>query len=638
MSRQVTPRTTLASLRKEAKRWLTALRANDREARARLERVLPQAPAAPGLRDIQLALAREHGVAGWTALRDRVEQPATLRHYERVADALVVAYATGERTAMELVWDYFGHRRVWAGMRRYVRLDLGKPEQLAADEPDAITLDDARFLVARRQGLGDWAALVAHAAALPQGAAIAASPVIVYAADPLGAPREATRSNAWDDVLAMLADERFGGLHAAGQMTDDLLARLGSLEHVTALDLAGSVRVTDAGIRQLARLPRLRRLDLARCGITDGGLAVLRELPQLEWLGLASTAITDAGARSLAACDQLRALDLSGTRTGDGAIRALAGKSRLRELRTGDAVTDAGLPLLHDIPAFARWLGEEARLELLELGTRPTFLVLRGGFTDPALAHLAGLEGLFALDLDDDRRVTAAGLAPLAELSHLGLLAVGATDAEMPAIAALPALVFLICQDTPAGDDGFVALARSRTLEYLWGRRCDNLGSRGFRALAELPALRSLSVSCKRVDDAALAALPRFPALRELMPIGVPDAGYRHIAACSELESLVLMYCRETTDASTEQITGLARLRRYLATYNQITDRTPQLLSTMPSLEQVTFEACAHLTTAGVATLARLPHLRELRLSGMRDVARDVVSAFPAGVRVSYAP
>ena len=35
----------------------------------------------------------------------------------------------------------------------------------------------------------------------------------------------------------------------------------------------------------------------------------------------------------------------------------------------------------------------------------------------------------------------------------------------MPAIAQLPALRFLIAQDTTAGDDGWVALGRSRTIE-----------------------------------------------------------------------------------------------------------------------------------------------------------------------------
>jgi hypothetical protein len=61
MSRELSAATTLESLKKEAKRWLKALRANAEHARARLTRVWPTAPAKPGLRDVQHALALEHG-------------------------------------------------------------------------------------------------------------------------------------------------------------------------------------------------------------------------------------------------------------------------------------------------------------------------------------------------------------------------------------------------------------------------------------------------------------------------------------------------------------------------------------------------------------------------------------------------
>jgi F-box/leucine-rich repeat protein 14 len=208
----------------------------------------------------------------------------------------------------------------------------------------------------------------------------------------------------------------------------------------------------------------------------------------------------------------------------------------------------------------------------------------------------------------------------------------------MPYIAAMAKLRFLMCQDTAARDDGFVALSRSQSIEYIWGRRCYNLRSRGFTALANMPALRSLSVSCKNVDDAGLSALPRFPALQELMPMDVPDDGYRHVGRCEGLESLILMYCRKTTDEATKHIVGLPRLTKYFASYTRIADRTPELLSGMASLEHIDFSTCTRLTNAGVTALARLPRLRELHLSGMPRVTPDVVAAFPATVRVIYSP
>jgi hypothetical protein len=61
MSRTLTPDSSLETLKKEAKRWLKALRAGDAQARRRLIAATPAAPANPGLRDVQLALAREYG-------------------------------------------------------------------------------------------------------------------------------------------------------------------------------------------------------------------------------------------------------------------------------------------------------------------------------------------------------------------------------------------------------------------------------------------------------------------------------------------------------------------------------------------------------------------------------------------------
>ena len=65
MSDELPRRRTLESLRKEAKRWLDALRQGSAEARTRLRQVLPEAIATPTLRDVQHALAREQGFPGW---------------------------------------------------------------------------------------------------------------------------------------------------------------------------------------------------------------------------------------------------------------------------------------------------------------------------------------------------------------------------------------------------------------------------------------------------------------------------------------------------------------------------------------------------------------------------------------------
>ncbi|HEX9605916.1 MAG TPA: hypothetical protein VF962_01685 [Gemmatimonadaceae bacterium] len=637
MPRQITPRTTLENLKREAKRWLNALHANVAESRARLQRVLPNASELPTLREVQHALALEHGLPSWTELKNRLAQDTPMRRYEKVAEALVTAYRTGEGSAMRIVWDYFGHMRAWDAMRRYLRLDLGKTEQPQSPDDDTITLGEAQYLVARMQGFESWQALSDFAASVPPGKTIAAKSVVAFSTDDAGVKKEVARSRDWDEIIVAMTEQQLPGLHASGQMTDDLLDRFSRLDHITALDLEGSKGVTDVGLAHLARLPRLQHLNLTGCGITDRGLEVLRRLPELESIVLTGTRVTDAGVANLAACDDLRAVDLCWTQTGDGAIRALAAKGKLRNFRSGNQVSDAGLALLHQLPVFKSWQGGEPRMSLLGFDAGPNFLMLRGTFTDRGMAQLVGLDGLFALNIDSDQlAITGAGLGPLVNLPHLGWLAFDAKDESMPYIAALPHLRFLMCQDTDATDEGFVALSRSQSIEHIWGRRSHNLRRRGFIALASMPALGHLSVSCKNVDDVGLSVLPQFPALRELMPMDVPDEGYRHIGRCERLESLVLMYCRNTTDVATEYIAGLPRLRKYFASYNRITDRTPEILSRVDSLKDVTFDSCAGLSNAGIAALARLPRLRELRVESMPRVTADVAAMFPPTVRVRY--
>ena len=552
-----------------------------------------------------------------------------------MAEALLEAYRTGTPAAMERHYGYTWHRRAWQGMRTYVQLGLGKRPNDGDDVE--ISLDDARYLIALEYGFDNWDALKQFVATMPVRTPVAAKPVRVISYDAReGEVETIAASRDWSAVIRLLAQQAAAGLDAEGQMTDAVLDAVSRVETITALALGGSKALTDDGVQCLARLPHLRHLDLSGTAVTDRGLEVLRHLSELESLRLVWTRVTDAGMAHLSHCERLQHVELSGTRTGDGAIRALAAKPSLHHFMSGNGVTDAGLAMLHELPVFKSWHGGETTMALLSYNAAPNQLVLRGPFTDRGMHRLRGLDGLFALNLDaSELSVTAAGLPPLVGLPNLGWLAFDAKNDAMPYIAEMPRLRFLGCQDTVAGDDGFVALSRSKSIEQIWGRRCHNLRRRGFIALSTMPALRGLSVSCLNVDDMGVSALPSFPALRELMPMDVPDGGYRHIGKCERLESLVLMYCRETTDAATEHIVGLPMLTKYFASYTRITDRTPELLSQISSLERITFDGCAKLTNDGIARLAGLPRLRELRISGQRITA-EVAGAFPASVKVHY--
>jgi hypothetical protein len=328
-----------------------------------------------------------------------------------------------------------------------------------------------------------------------------------------------------------------------------------------------------------------------------------------------------------------------GSPTGNGAIQALQSKPSLRNFSTGKLVTDAGLALLHNFPMLKKWHGGDVTSGGKEAVANAGRLLIDGPFTNAGLASLAGLEGVFDLDLFwHVSGITSDGFAHLVHLPNLGSLGCDgklSDDMAMRHIAAIPRLRKLRAQESVATDDGFVELSRSQTLEGFWGRVCPNFGSRGFAALSKMPALRSLGVGCRNVDDEALSTLPRFPSLRELTPIGVPDAGFSHVGRCARLERLTCMYCRDTTDLATEHIAPL-ELKYYYAGLTQITDRSLAILGRMQSLEQVELYECKHVTDAGLVFLAALPRLREVHLDGLLGVTLEGTQVFPGNVRVHH--
>ena len=85
MTSKLTPQSNLESLRKEAKRWLKALRAGDPQASERLAQIHP-GHEPPSLRVVQHALALEYGFPSWAALKRELEERALAArsHAERV--------------------------------------------------------------------------------------------------------------------------------------------------------------------------------------------------------------------------------------------------------------------------------------------------------------------------------------------------------------------------------------------------------------------------------------------------------------------------------------------------------------------------------------------------------------------------
>ncbi len=648
-TRRLPNRPSLGQLRKQAKELLQELRNGDPVALERLRKYKPNV-SDPVLAHAQFILAREHGFESWVKLVHHIQaaQPPELEQHRLIAKDLVAVYNSGDPEAATRLNDLFHSEINIDQIRDFIRDKLFNVTDTQR-RIDNFALDDAQLVVAQLYGFKDWDTLVQSSD--EAGGDLHSAPFVLSSKPPFYRidwtnnsiePRQPMSSKDWENVCAVIRELGLTKISSGNLIGDDDLEIISHLDQITSLNLDGSKRLTDKGLQYLARMPQLEELTLGG-QIADESLEVLSQLRELRTFHMYwQTNITDQGVANLRSCNKLEEVELLGCTVGDGAIAALAGKPNLRRFQTGRNVSDEGLGLLQQFPAFRTQQTEDPEYGLMSFGVAPTNLLIDGPFTRQGLSNLRGLDGLVGLSFfwhtsrlrGDDLQA----LDGLANLVYLGCQDALCDDDAMRHIAALPNLRMLMGQGAVATDQGFESLGRSQTIEYIWGRECPNFNSAAFVALSRTPALKGLAVSCKFVDDAALANLPDFPTLKELMPMDVGDDGFRHIGRSEQLESLILMYCRDTTDVATSHITGMKNLKKYHAGYTLITDVSLELLSRIESLEKISFEGCKFITDAGIPFLTTLPRLREVSIGGCPKVTRSGMKGFASSVRVNYDP
>ena len=120
---------------------------------------------------------------------------------------------------------------------------------------------------------------------------------------------------------------------------------LGPTDGEAECRIAGGTRITDLGVAKLARLEKLKRLDLSGAAITSNGLKSLGTLRNLRRLSLWNVkGIDDSAAPYLEALGNLTSLDLSNTSIGDATLGRLAALPDLQRLYVNETnVTPEGL-------------------------------------------------------------------------------------------------------------------------------------------------------------------------------------------------------------------------------------------------------------------------------------------------------
>ena len=215
----------------------------------------------------------------------------------------------------------------------------------------------------------------------------------------------------WIDELARLQSLRVLCLDNAESLAEEYLAELGRLSALEELFIAGDARrngrgkveVTDAVLRRLGNLRRMRVLHLSDTCVTDDAIAYLLPLSCLTTLSLQSSAnFTASGVCHLGGLKELRRLDLTGSGVTNEGLAGITGLRHLEHLALDHTdVGDEGLLHLKGLK----------QLKWLSLGGCERV-------TNKGIAHLRGLENLRYLYLCDTQ-VDRDGVRQLDHLRNL---------------------------------------------------------------------------------------------------------------------------------------------------------------------------------------------------------------------------
>ena len=224
-------------------------------------------------------------------------------------------------------------------------------------------------------------------------------------------------------VLATLPDPGipFGLRCNFSNITDDGIKELVGFKNLTVLNLS-CTKVTGAAFKSVAELPNLEALYLAyNQRITGAGLGELAKLKKLRQLDLGVTATNDAGMKELAKLEGLTRLSLYSTKITDTGMAELTGLKGLVWLNMDSApVGDSAMKIvgqnkdLHTLNLFQVKITDAGVKELAGLQKLDKLTLSHAKITDACMKDLAGMKGLRTLDLSGTG-VTYAGVKEHAE-------------------------------------------------------------------------------------------------------------------------------------------------------------------------------------------------------------------------------
>ncbi|MEK7469620.1 MAG: hypothetical protein AAB074_19780 [Planctomycetota bacterium] len=352
-------------------------------------------------------------------------------------------------------------------------------------------------------------------------------------------------------------------IHECPQVTDAGVSALVALKQLEALDVSMCTTLTDASLRPFSTMKSLRELSIYGCsGMTGAGVEKISSLMMLDvgWI----ERFDDRVLASLAALTSLEKLQVNFSSVTGKGFKALAGLKTLMNVSADDVPTLtiegigylAAIPNLIEVSLSSEELTDEALVALSTGKGLERVYVYGEKLTVKGVEALATLPKLDAISITGIHVGLrgAKALARSRNLTWIDARDAGFGDKSLRELATLPSLAALYIEDNRrVTNAGIKELAACRTLEILQIGKSSTLTD--LAPLVGLPELESLSVAWSAgVDDAVIAPLVDAPNLRvlDISSTSVTGAGLISLVALKPLRDLDVNFCPEISEKAHE--------------------------------------------------------------------------------------
>ncbi|QDU78484.1 Leucine Rich repeats (2 copies) [Polystyrenella longa] len=368
--------------------------------------------------------------------------------------------------------------------------------------------------------------------------------------------------------------------------TDDILLKLAGFDSLKELQIEDGP-FTNQGLKVVRTMPNLERVFAGGTAITDSGLADLTRCPKLRILNLdRCTEISKEGWTQLKHFPNLQSLSVHDCEFGEEGAEAIAKHGALLEVRLSGAqhINKQAMSHIASIPGLQVFTLYSSRMKdesFVELAAATQLRMLEidycSNLTDKSMEAIGQLKKLQLLNMMGCQKISDDGLAMISgleDMESLNIYLTGTTSSGLKHLQNMHQIKRIRFNALNATDEDIEPLANFLHLEGLYLPGAD-ISDEALKPLQSLKELNTISLGgnqqftgeglkyltgSKGVDKVVLANIPvgndaililqEFPELKQLVlrDVLVDDQAIPQLAKLESLEQIQLIFTGITRD------------------------------------------------------------------------------------------